>query len=100
MICKRITKAIRNVDIYGKPVQLSYKGKEKYKTSLGGFFSILILLLLLSIFLYKLQLMILRKNTQIKKNSLIYVSNEYSPPENLSAKNITFAFKLKNYWGT
>ena len=43
--------------------------------------------------------MIQRNNSSIKKNSLVSISNSYSPPEILSDKNITFAFMLSDFFG-
>ena len=71
MSCKKIRKFAKKIDIYAKPIQLTYKGKEKYRSTLGGAFSLIILMFLASIFLYKLQLMIFRKNTQIKNNTIV-----------------------------
>ena len=41
----------------------------------------------------------MRDSTEIRKNTLVSISNSYSPPENLSTKNITIAFQLSNYIG-
>lgn len=43
--------------------------------------------------------MVLRDKTQNKKNTLVSISNSYTPPENISDKNISFAFKLANFYG-
>jgi hypothetical protein len=40
-----------------------------------------------------------RTQTSIRKNTLVSVSNSYSPPEVLSEKNITIAFLLSNFYG-
>lgn len=36
----------------------------------------------------------------MKKNTLVSISNSYTPPENLSAKNITIAFMLSDFYGS
>ncbi|CDW79042.1 UNKNOWN [Stylonychia lemnae] len=41
--------------------------------------------------------MIFRKETQIKKNSLINASNQHQSPENLSLKNITIAWMISDF---
>ncbi len=61
--------------------------------------SCILILCIVYIFGYKLSDMLGRNLTSVKKNSFIKSSNAYSPPENLSAKNITIAFKLGNYYG-
>lgn len=78
---------------------MTYKGKEKFRSLFGGLISLGLLLFIVSIFFYKLKDMIQRNLTSIKKNTLVSISNSYSPPENLSDKNITIAFKLQNFWG-
>jgi hypothetical protein len=78
---------------------MTYKGREKFKTSFGGFISLLLLLFMLSMFAYKLRDMLLRNNTSIKKNTLVSISNSFTPPVVLSEKNITIAFKLATFYG-
>ena len=56
----------------------------------------MVMLLFLSVALYKLNDMIRRNLTVVKKNTLVNVSNSYSPPEDLSHKKITFAFMLSD----
>eukprot|EP00347_Sterkiella_histriomuscorum_P010831 403374760 len=43
--------------------------------------------------------MILRNQAQIKKNTLVNLSNSWTPPEEISRKNISFAFKLSDFYG-
>ena len=43
--------------------------------------------------------MLNREDTNIKKNTLIYVSNENNPSENLGEKGITIAFGMSTFWG-
>ena len=94
-----VRKAIRGMDIYAKPINLTYKGKEKFSSTLGGTLSVLVLFALISLFFYKLNDMVNRNLSQIRKNSLVSISNSYTPPENLSKKNITFAFMLSDFNG-
>lgn len=58
-----------------------------------------VVLFFISVFAYKLADMFMRNQTQIKKNTLVNVSNTYTPPENLSAKNISIAFLVSDYFG-
>ena len=96
----KIKDFLKVLDIYAKPIQMTHKGKEKFSTTFGGCLSLLILMLILSLFMYKCKDMVLRNLSQIKKNTLVSISNSYSPPQNLSAKNITFAFRLQDFWGS
>ncbi|CDW90626.1 UNKNOWN [Stylonychia lemnae] len=94
--CRRY---VKSADIFAKPIQLTFKGKEKFQSFAGGFLSVLVFLFILSIFAYKLRDMILRNQAQIKKNTLVKISNSYSPPEDLSSGNLSFAFKLSDFYG-
>eukprot|EP00347_Sterkiella_histriomuscorum_P005886 403354899 len=93
--CKRV---FRPLDIYARPIQLTYQGKNAFSTTLGGFLSLMVILLLISISGYKFNDMIKKNLSVVKKNTLVSVSNSYVPPEDLSQKNITFAFMLSNYF--
>ena len=59
----------------------------------------LVFMFIFSIFIYKLRDMILRSQSQIKKNSLVNISNSYTPPLDVSAKNVSFAFKMADFFG-
>jgi hypothetical protein len=61
--------------------------------------SLALFLLFISALGLKLRDLINRNKTQVKKNSLVSISNSYTPPEVLSERNITFAYMLSNYWG-
>ena len=92
-------KFLKNFDIYAKPITMTYRGKEKFRSMFGGIISVIILMVIVFIFSYKMKEMVNRTKTQVKKNTLIKASNSYSPPENLMSKNITIAFMLSNYYG-
>ena len=61
--------------------------------------SIILVFFLISALAYKLNDMFKRNNSQIKKNTLYSISNEYVPPYNISAKNVSIAFAVSDYWG-
>ena len=86
-------KFLKGFDIYAKPITLTYRGKEKFRSIFGGLISVVVIGFIISIFGYKLRDMINRNNAQVKKNTLIKASNAYSPPENLADRNITIAFQ-------
>jgi hypothetical protein len=83
---------LKTFDIYAKPITMTYRGKEKFRSTFGGVVSIMILGFIIAIFSYKLRDMINRSQAQVKKNTLIKASNAYTPPENLVSRNITIAF--------
>ena len=41
-----MTQTLKNIDLYGEPINLSYKGNSKYNTHLGGFVSLLVIVIL------------------------------------------------------
>ena len=90
---------VQNLDIYAKPITMTYRGNQKFKTSLGGMISIVLLAAIVGIFVYKIVDMIQRSSTQVKKNTLITASNSYSPPLNLMDKNVTIAFMISDWNG-
>ena len=90
---------LESLDLYGRPVTLSFRGKDKFRTLFGGIVSFLLLSLILSVFIYKLMDMLQRSQTQIKKNTLVSISNSYTQPEVISEKNITIAFMLSDFYG-
>ena len=78
---------------------MTFKGNDKFRTVFGGMISLVLLLFIISVFGYKLNAMINRTLTQIKRNTLVSVSNSILPPLDLSQKNITIAFQLSNFNG-
>jgi hypothetical protein len=78
---------------------MTYRGRETFTSALGGFVSIAVVITLLTMFGYRVRDLFQRNQTQIKKNTLISISNSYTPPEDISAKNITIAFMLSNFFG-
>ena len=91
---------MKNIDIYAKPIQLTYQGKEKFSSSCGGALSLTVMVFIMSAFAYSLRDLVLRNQTQIQKNTIVAQSNSYSPPEVISEKNITFAFMLSDFYAT
>jgi hypothetical protein len=54
---------VKNLDIYAKPITMTYRGKEKFRSRFGGFISLAILVFIVLIFSYKLRVMINRTNS-------------------------------------
>ncbi len=50
---------------------MTYKGKEKFRSKFGGFISVMILIVIVTVFAYKLTEMVKRTKSQVKKNTLI-----------------------------
>ena len=47
---------------------------------------------------YKLHILIGRQDTKVQKNTMASISNDYVPPQNLSHKNITFAWMISDFF--
>lgn len=58
MATSKLRHWLENLDLYGRPVTLSFRGKDKFRTLFGGIVSVLLLCALMSVFLYKLNNMI------------------------------------------
>jgi hypothetical protein len=54
-------------------------------------------LFLISMLGYKLNVMANREDTSVKKDTLVSVSNTYSPPQDVSATGNTFAFMIEDH---
>jgi hypothetical protein len=54
---------VKNLDIYAKPITMTYRGKEKFRSKFGGFISLAILVFIILIFSYKLRVMVQRTNS-------------------------------------
>ena len=54
---------LKNLDIYAKPISMTYKGNEKFRSKFGGLISSMILLVIIFIFSYKMSEMIRRSKT-------------------------------------
>ena len=81
---KKMKTFLKTVDIFAKPIQLTYKGQDKFRTSFGGVLSVGVIILIVSLFAYNLRDLINRNRTEVKKNTLVTSTNSYSPPEGLS----------------
>jgi hypothetical protein len=71
-----ISKYITKLDIYGHPINLTYKGESTYKTLLGGIFTILAQFLIISFFLYELMSVINNKPTITVTTQHIDLTND------------------------
>lgn len=60
---KRVSNFLKNIDIYAKPIQLTYMGKEKFSSACGGLLSLSVMVFILSAFAYSLRDLILRNQT-------------------------------------
>jgi hypothetical protein len=82
------------VDLYAKPVAMRYQGSDRFRTSIGGTISVLLILFVSGMFGYRMNVLLLKEGTTVKKNSLVSVTNQVGPIEDIGARGISFAFRL------
>ena len=56
------------------------------------------MLFVLSMGVYKIRDMLLKNLSVVKKNTLVNISNSYTPPEDISSKNISLAFMMSDFY--
>ena len=54
-ILDKIQYTVRQHDLFGVPVQLTYKGEQKFSTAIGGCISLLMIISLTMYFIFELQ---------------------------------------------
>lgn len=81
---KQLKAAVKSLDIYGKPIQLTYKGRDAFRTVTGGLFSSLILITMSTYLVYCLFLLITYGKTNLQVNTVIGYTNAWAPPEIIS----------------
>lgn len=87
---------LQSFDIYGKPILMTHKGNQKFKTIFGGLVSLLVCLFLFAMFWYKFHIMITRQNTSVKQNSIINASSKLTPAQDIGAYGYSIAIGLTN----
>eukprot|EP00347_Sterkiella_histriomuscorum_P013287 403365294 len=95
--CKRIQKKFKMLDLYGKSVQLTYKGQETYKSVVGASVSFVILSVLLGFFIYKVIILQTKSDTKLAKKSFFLDLDSDSTPEvDIGESGFDFAFGLRD----
>ena len=90
---------VRNLDMYGKTINFTYKGEDEYKTYIGGFTSMAIFSVMLY-YTYFLFLIMVRRDDTAKSTDLLVrdLFNDYSN-SSLANSNLSFAFIIGNDTG-
>ena len=87
-----LTRQISSLDIYGKTITFTYKGKEKYNTFIGGMTTLAIMSVMLVYAIRLVLIVINRKDTNSSINTTINNLNNDSKLLNL--ENTTFEFGI------
>ncbi len=53
----KLRKSFKKIDIYSKSISMTYKGEDKYRTTLGALVSVLVIIMLILFFCYRLVVM-------------------------------------------
>jgi hypothetical protein len=80
-----LSRFVKSLDLYGHPISLSFKGETTHKTLLGGVFTILANVLVLSFLIY--QILSVVSNTPIINNS--YLSRDLTNDPTIITMNHT-----------
>ena len=91
-----IRNCFKYFDLYGKPVTLTYKGNEKFKTFLGGFISFWILILVFSYMIILLRVITKKSGTSQSKNSLKRTLNYDTEVHHIYRHGFDFSFILES----
>lgn len=59
-LSKRLGRIIQDFDLFGVPVQLTYKGERRFNSCCGGSVSILMIVCLVGAFIWQIQNLILQ----------------------------------------
>ena len=86
-------KLIARADNFGTPIMLNYKGNSEYQTSCGGFFSLIMTILMLRFSLVKFLELYNYENQSITKSTLFENDTEFPTAE---AFNLSLAFSIYN----
>ena len=90
-------------DTIGYPISLTYKGAHSYKSSLGGFISILTKLTVMIYFFYQLKIVYTRDRASItyRNNRRDLTNIKESPPIDLNEESFKIATRLEyTDWST
>ena len=62
---------IKDVDMYGKNIQMTYNGNDKYRTYIGGVASIFVSLIIITYVIYLFYVMFKKQDTNVTTNSAV-----------------------------
>ncbi len=91
---KCISNFLRSQDSLGYPVSLTYKGENTYRSSLGGFLTLIGKLLILIYFCFQIKAVILQEKKKVTAN-IEKVDLLHSPIIYLNDSNFKVAIKLE-----
>ena len=86
---------LRDLDLFAVPVNLKYKGKSKFGTSVGGCLSLLLILLFTVYSGYTLHEMIVKPALQNNSVQLYFSYSDNTDVYNITTSNSTIAIHIK-----
>ncbi|CDW72081.1 UNKNOWN [Stylonychia lemnae] len=91
------THFVKGFDLYSQPINFSLNGQHKFKTIMGGAFSMIVVVLMIALSIQRIN-DIQNQNLYTVKQGANYVFKNMPTQEiNLSEKKITWAFMISNY---
>ena len=88
---QKILSKVRNLDLFARPVSLSYKGKTKFSTFCGGCFSFVIILTFLTYSGLTLHGFIVNPVLKGFEEKMSFSYYDNTDPYNITTKNSTLA---------
>ena len=58
-------KKFKTLDLFGQPVSLNYRGSTSYQTKLGALFSLIFMIVIGGVAIYRLEKLFLRKDPKV-----------------------------------
>ena len=87
---------VKDIDMYGKRIAFTYRGKEQYKTYLGGIITIMVVVVMILYAQIMFRVLIEKTDTGKSTNGLIRNLISDSDSLDLSTTDFYFAFTMDN----
>jgi hypothetical protein len=91
---RSVLETLKQIDIYGQAINLSYRGEQKFKTVPGALTSIWVIVILIAYIVYKSYILFNRINPNVDKKGLIRnldIEDPFNPQDN----GFDFSFGIK-----
>ncbi|CAI2383865.1 unnamed protein product [Moneuplotes crassus] len=86
--------AFKGIDIYGKPIVMTYDGADKFKTFMGAVISLLIMSTIFVYFLFGIRDVVSKSETSMSKNTIFTDLENDKEVHYIGEKGIMFGFSI------
>lgn len=91
--------SLKKLDLFAQPISITFKGESSFRTPIGGIMSILLGTLMIAFLSVKMNSLINREGSTVRKDTLISVSNQDSPAYKIGEGGNSFTFALSDTGG-